>query len=72
MTALRYTADSFSEEKFCNCGKMVAVVMNYNKKGMIGRAVEAHSIRIILFWKISVGLHPYHGSIFDRNGSYNG
>lgn len=41
MTALRYTAESFSEEKFRNCGKMVAVVMNYNKKGMIGRAVES-------------------------------
>lgn len=41
MTALRYKADSFSEEKFRDCGKMVAVVMNYNKKGMIGCAVES-------------------------------
>ena len=40
MTAFDYTAEGFSEERFRECGAMVAVVMNYDKRGLVGRAVE--------------------------------
>ena len=36
-----YTAEGFSEERFRECGAMVAVVMNYDKRGLVGRAVES-------------------------------
>ena len=41
MTAFDYTAEGFSEERFRECGAMVAVVMNYDKRGLVGRAVES-------------------------------
>ena len=41
MTVYRHIADSFSQEKFAAAGAMVAVVMNYNKRGMVSRAVES-------------------------------
>ena len=41
MIAYRYLANSFSQEKFVASGAMVAVVMNYNKRGMVSRAVES-------------------------------
>ena len=41
MIVFQYIAHSFSEKNFDACGKMVAVVMNYNKRGMISAAVKS-------------------------------
>lgn len=35
MTAFEHTSAWFSEAAFRDCGAMVAVVLNYNKKGLI-------------------------------------
>lgn len=41
MIQFEYTAKNFSEALFRANGALVAVVLNYNKKGMIGRAVRS-------------------------------
>jgi len=41
MTRVKYVSSSFSEEKFRETGSFVAVVMNFNKRGLVTRAVES-------------------------------
>ena len=41
MTLLDYTSPAFTEELFRTHGSFVAVVMNFNKSGLVARAVES-------------------------------